>query len=1378
MTRSVRMLRSAGRNYADIEDQVFSMVEALLPEPDPSADSESLNVVSTLGTPGDVLLSHSMRDRNYFGRDGRVKPELEAFECIVVPGEWLRERILRNNPEIAARPHSVLAAGHPRVDALRRMKTLRAARKGDERIRILWAPAYRVSEQSGDIPSISSNPSFLSWIDRLDPWCEVVIWPHPKDRKITEDGTRDLHALTSELVDCDVVVTDSSSVMFDAWSIDRPVIFPRWLTGDAVSRRFPGSAEDHVYSNRIGYHADSIEELLQIVQDGPLIGQDVKEFMGAYVANYQRADSSSKIAEVLRRLADPHEQERYEIRQQLLTRLVISASELTPLVSRGQSRRASTALLQDLLFASDYNTFSNTIVSLRRTRTGGELIAEVDVLEVDAALVQGDLAGADRLIERLQPEVRGYFLALRSVLNGDPEGALIHLDAYLSGSPQGFAPVRLLVDVLAAVGEHDRAWTVLRALGRGYRAPETLTLMAAYVTNSMELRFLEETAGKVAASHTADRALIALPLIDGADRVLGGDSVVERARELMLSVVRERPATPILAGWPEEGVPRITLPIERIPAITPEGMRRLRGAALTDISSRIEHADLPLVSSEPWRSPRGAGGASVEEAEIAIEFRVSSDEQDALDVTSYGATLGLMPRSGYQSAQRARFLHASGIPVDIIATASGTEMSGIGTTEPPGEGRSVAEARGETLRLMRTLLSARAYGDERRAMAAARQLKLLGEPEAEITLAGMADNHLRSDLADLMMDARFILHIGDGVDAEFHLKLWLEYVQTVDPAAIIAIRSRPLFDRLSKTYPELNAVYVRSGIEAEWLVSSCPQLVGVLYVSNTGNAVHFLRFNHLRHVFLGHGDSEKAASCHKFFRAYDEVWTAGRAHIDRFRNSGMAHDSIRFRVVGRPTLRGLLGSESAVGRDAFLYLPTWEGFQVEQEYTSLQMAGTFIPQVAGLTGLRALVKVHPWAGKRMPALNQVERELQTLTPAAGATIEVIERALPAADFMDDAAFLISDISSVVSDYLPTGRPIFLYVPAGSDIRTSTSNLQMDSYCYVFSDSDELAKLVRRVIVDGDDWLQDVRQAARTYFVDPRQTLDGAFEFALRDVVESQVGPGRGWSTNQLTSSATSFRDQPFVIGHRGMKGEIVENSLSGFRAAAALTGLDGVELDVHLSADGNLVVLHDPILDRTTDGSGPVAARTLTELRRVRLRDLIKGSGYLEEGIPTLQEVLDVLAPSDLEIHIELKTDSLGSPYAGLEQRVLDTIRSSGLADRCVLTSFAPTILRELRNMDASIALLGSVNPRSVEMLGGIEKCLSEFGSIPGCALAIEHRLMESLTEIRPGLVDARRVGVWVVNSPDQIRTAVDLGVRQITTDLPREAIELANRRV
>ena len=142
-----------------------------------------------------------------------------------------------------------------------------------------------------------------------------------------------------------------------------------------------------------------------------------------------------------------------------------------------------------------------------------------------------------------------------------------------------------------------------------------------------------------------------------------------------------------------------------------------------------------------------------------------------------------------------------------------------------------------------------------------------------------------------------------------------------------------------------------------------------------------------------------------------------------------------------------------------------------------------------------------------------------------------------------------------------------------------------------------------------------------------------------------------------------------VWAHRGVSAHAPENTLPAFAAALELP-VEGIELDVHLTADGVAVVCHDERIDRTSDGSGSIADMTLGELRAFDFSQ-VEGKDFATFApcrIPTLDEVLALAAPSGKRVNIELKTDE--NPYPGIGETVLGIIRAHGMEDRVVVSSF------------------------------------------------------------------------------------------------------------
>ena len=153
-----------------------------------------------------------------------------------------------------------------------------------------------------------------------------------------------------------------------------------------------------------------------------------------------------------------------------------------------------------------------------------------------------------------------------------------------------------------------------------------------------------------------------------------------------------------------------------------------------------------------------------------------------------------------------------------------------------------------------------------------------------------------------------------------------------------------------------------------------------------------------------------------------------------------------------------------------------------------------------------------------------------------------------------------------------------------------------------------------------------------------------------------------------------------IWAHRGCSQRYPENTLLAFEKAAALQNLTGIELDIQLTRDGELVVIHDERVDRTTEGIGYVRDYSLLELKRLHI--------YADENpcqqIPTMREVLDLLEPrlkAGLRLNIELKNSICF--YEGMEEKIVELINERRLGDAVVYSSFYARSLAKLRELDA-----------------------------------------------------------------------------------------------
>ena len=173
--------------------------------------------------------------------------------------------------------------------------------------------------------------------------------------------------------------------------------------------------------------------------------------------------------------------------------------------------------------------------------------------------------------------------------------------------------------------------------------------------------------------------------------------------------------------------------------------------------------------------------------------------------------------------------------------------------------------------------------------------------------------------------------------------------------------------------------------------------------------------------------------------------------------------------------------------------------------------------------------------------------------------------------------------------------------------------------------------------------------------------------------------------------------KPLVWAHRGASGYAPENTLAAFQKAVDL-GADGVELDIQLTKDDQIVVIHDETIDRTSDGKGWVKDYTLEELRAFNYNRT--KPEYKHADIPTMREVFELLKPTELFINIEIKTGVVF--YEKIEEKILALTKEMGMEDRVCYSSFnhyTVTRIHELKP-DAEVGFLYADGPIDMPSYG------------------------------------------------------------------------------
>jgi len=227
-----------------------------------------------------------------------------------------------------------------------------------------------------------------------------------------------------------------------------------------------------------------------------------------------------------------------------------------------------------------------------------------------------------------------------------------------------------------------------------------------------------------------------------------------------------------------------------------------------------------------------------------------------------------------------------------------------------------------------------------------------------------------------------------------------------------------------------------------------------------------------------------------------------------------------------------------------------------------------------------------------------------------------------------------------------------------------------------------------------------------------------------------------------------------IWGHRGAYDDAPENTLTGFQMAAD-KGADGVEFDVQLTRDGEVVVIHDETVDRTSNGNGYVKDFTLSEIKKLNFNKRgITKSDFMQ--IPTLAEVFELLKPTKLKLNVELKTGVIY--YENVEVKALEIAKKYDIMDRIVWSSFNHYSVQKIKQKEptAETALLCS---------GGIFVTGEQCKKVGAAAL---HPNIKQISY--PNLVNdchnrGIRVRTWTVNEPEQFGLALSLNVDAVCTN-------------
>ncbi|MGI9086040.1 MAG: hypothetical protein ACR2FE_12280 [Aeromicrobium sp.] len=301
----INFVHAESTNYAGVQQQILGAITRHLAPGEFSITvgkraPGSLNFSLFIHQPTDVVMSHGVADKNYFFRkddDGECISNRLAH--LFVPGEWLKRRLLgAKKLEIdAERIHVV---GWPRLDALlaTQQKMPVVPRSPGARPKVLWAPTHDYARRGEEKESNSSYPELLEFVPMFEKHFDFAMSLHPRNRN-------DKQPTHHSLLACDYVISDFGTIVYEAWALGKPVIFPHWLIGDRIKRHLGKSAEAFIFQERLGLHADSPQQVIDFVMGAAGIDARTTAFLDDYLAPAYAGRSGERVAALLQSLSAP-----------------------------------------------------------------------------------------------------------------------------------------------------------------------------------------------------------------------------------------------------------------------------------------------------------------------------------------------------------------------------------------------------------------------------------------------------------------------------------------------------------------------------------------------------------------------------------------------------------------------------------------------------------------------------------------------------------------------------------------------------------------------------------------------------------------------------------------------------------------------------------------------------------------------------------------------------------------------------------------------------------------------------------------------------------------------------------------------------------------
>jgi len=352
-----------------------------------------------------------------------------------------------------------------------------------------------------------------------------------------------------------------------------------------------------------------------------------------------------------------------------------------------------------------------------------------------------------------------------------------------------------------------------------------------------------------------------------------------------------------------------------------------------------------------------------------------------------------------------------------------------------------------------------------------------------------------------------------GVDLRdaWHFHMWENELKAIDHHLVLLLRESKHLNKEKKRNSTPAILLSDASAISDITYALQPSMKLVFYGNNSVNNSAIIRsLKDLKHIQLLHGDSDKPPSYHPTAKIYDLIFVAGQMGIDRYAQNGVHIPAEKFRMVGRPQVRAISDTarDTAEGLRKIIYMPTWRGFFEDTQFSSLDRASEIIESVlASHERLELHFKPHPLSYKD-PLWPQFERDIRATLARKrpnGNKGVFREDGTSPFDLYNEASLLITDISSVMIDFLYSGKPFLVVQPRAFDAADAVRFPSLAASYQIAATLENLPEQLEAAM--GEDPLAAKREDIRIYaFGDYGRPPGEAFRETCLELLNHPSGP--------------------------------------------------------------------------------------------------------------------------------------------------------------------------------------------------------------------------------------------------------------------------------